>query len=1183
MSLDLPGALSIDGDDGDLRPSPSSPSSSSPLPRDPAVPDPSAAAVHLPDPASVILDPCSPHPLEVSACSEFFTVPPHPSKNAARYLVIRNTIIAEWNRIKPKYLLKSATRPLLKGHGDVHAISRVHSFLEDAGFINFGLDEDGERTRAKRRMDFLASINNITGGDKLASSLINDSLRNRKRKLDRVRNSNGEWIRKSDLVDGRTIMHDKDGKPLSDEEPATPAELAEQKKMMAKNAKYFADEELLKYDPALLKRKQRQLKRQYYYYGNDDEDDDNEFRLIPLERISPPFKVHVESNVQMIVDFHAHLAETEIIGLLGGTYDSAKRCLYVNDVFPCKSISTTIQCEMDPESEVKAHTYFASKDKSVVGWYHSHPTFDPNPSIRDIETQTDHQHLFMREGDGIEPFVGAIYSPYDTRIEGMMSKSEWMCVGGTMSKNGKYSKQTPKINQSHFLVKGLPYACDCVFEPSAGLSDSLLDRIFDLITEFKEYSFRIKLEQAFKDSMTRLDKIVGSLQIHAFSSVSLSGDVAAGMAAAEEFVRKMSTSNRRDKTPRLSQSPTPPDSAPWNTGSATPRSDDGEDSSEISDILDEGNTSPQAAVCPVRTTARGRLAAKKSFSLGSSDVRSPTLSKSPMGGARAFRLSLAIGAVIALDLTALIAVRVFVLIYEHAFILRGDQKELRNLMALSDTYERWRTAAGYLDAFMKHDEWKCQENEDGVYNSKIIRKTIKNLVVAREQDNIECLVKNLTDACKKNHGGCMNEALYSNTFDGTKVDIEEFFDQIEQGLMHLADTDKVTVDDKIKFFRNISRNFGRSALCLSGGASLAYYHLGVMKALFEENMLPDVITGTSGGSLLAALVCTRTDEELIADEIFVPSKVYTRFTMMADSWPTRIRRFLRQGYMFDPAQPFKDLESFTNGHLTFLEAYKRSGRMLCISVTPDEPNRVTPSKLLNFLTAPDVLVSSAICASCAVPGILPPIKLLVKTESGEVIPYKGSGKLWRDGSIRTDIPDMSMFNVNFQIVSQVNPHVTVFFYESQGSAGCPTPHRNGRGWRGGFIASSLCHLLDLDLKKWLRLCKDLKLLPPIGATDISDVFLQQFEGTVTILPANSNVLQDILYVLEDPTERRMEKYVRRGELKTYPKMGMIGHRMRIEKIMKEIRLELKKTKAAMYDGRKESFSSLADDVGDIDE
>ncbi|KAJ3009390.1 UNVERIFIED_CONTAM: hypothetical protein HDU68_002732, partial [Siphonaria sp. JEL0065] len=268
---------------------------------------------------------------------------------------------------------------------------------------------------------------------------------------------------------------------------------------------------------------------------------------------------------------------------------------------------------------------------------------------------------------------------------------------------------------------------------------------------------------------------------------------------------------------------------------------------------------------------------------------------------------------------------------------------------------------------------------------------------------------------------------------------------------------------------------------------------------------------------------------------------------MSDPWAVRIRRLLSDGYLFDPTEPFKKLEELTKGHLTFLEAYKKTGRILCISVVPDEPNHVTPAKVLNFMTAPDVLISSAICASCAIPLILPPIKLMCKTEAGDFVPYRGSGKLWRDGSIRSDIPDLSMLNVTFQIVSQVNPHITIFFYESQGSAGCPTPHRGGRGWRGGFIASSLIHMIDLDLKKWLRLCKDLKLLPPIMATDVSSVFLQQFDGTVTILPANSNVFPDCVHILDDPTPERLQEYITQGQLKAFPKLGMIGHRMRIEK------------------------------------
>ena len=123
---------------------------------------------------------------------------------------------------------------------------------------------------------------------------------------------------------------------------------------------------------------------------------------------------------QVIIDFHAHLASTEVIGLVGGTYDEVKKTVEICDVFPCNSISTGVQvfsskkCEMDPESEMKAREYFNQEGRIVVGWYHSHPTFEPNPSIRDIENQASYQELFRRS-DSSEPFVGIIVSPYDRR------------------------------------------------------------------------------------------------------------------------------------------------------------------------------------------------------------------------------------------------------------------------------------------------------------------------------------------------------------------------------------------------------------------------------------------------------------------------------------------------------------------------------------------------------------------------------------------------------------------------------------------------------------------------------------------------------------------------------------------------------------------------------------------------
>ena len=46
---------------------------------------------------------------------------------------------------------------------------------------------------------------------------------------------------------------------------------------------------------------------------------------------------------------------------------------------------------MDPASEIDARECFSKRDQQAVGWYHSHPTFAPNPSVRDITNQTSYQ------------------------------------------------------------------------------------------------------------------------------------------------------------------------------------------------------------------------------------------------------------------------------------------------------------------------------------------------------------------------------------------------------------------------------------------------------------------------------------------------------------------------------------------------------------------------------------------------------------------------------------------------------------------------------------------------------------------------------------------------------------------------------------------------------------------------
>lgn len=41
---------------------------------------------------------------------------------------------------------------------------------------------------------------------------------------------------------------------------------------------------------------------------------------------------------------------------------------------------------------------------------------------------------------------------------------------------------------------------------------------------------------------------------------------------------------------------------------------------------------------------------------------------------------------------------------------------------------------------------------------------------------------------------------------------------------------------------------------LSGGAYLGYYHMGVLRALFEEGLMPRVLSGASAGSIMVGVV-----------------------------------------------------------------------------------------------------------------------------------------------------------------------------------------------------------------------------------------------------------------------------------------------------------------------------------------
>ncbi|XP_075615394.1 deubiquitinase MYSM1 isoform X4 [Balearica regulorum gibbericeps] len=332
---------------------------------------------------------------EKQAIPEFFEG--RQAKTPERYLKIRNYILDQWERCKPKYLNKTSVRPGLKNCGDVNCIGRIHTYLELIGAINFGCEQavynrpqPADKTRSKEGKDTVEAY-------QLAQRL--QSMRTRRR---RVRDPWGNWCDARDL-EGQTFEH------LSAEELARRRE-----------------EEKLK--PAKSSKGSRQIKSSF-----------DPFQLIPCclftEEKQEPFQVKVSSEALLIMDLHSHVSMAEVIGLLGGRYSEADKVVEVCAAEPCNSLSTGLQCEMDPVSQTQASETLAARGYSVIGWYHSHPAFDPNPSIRDIDTQAKYQSYFSRGG---AMFIGMIISPYNRNNPLPYSQITCLVISDEISSDGSY-------------------------------------------------------------------------------------------------------------------------------------------------------------------------------------------------------------------------------------------------------------------------------------------------------------------------------------------------------------------------------------------------------------------------------------------------------------------------------------------------------------------------------------------------------------------------------------------------------------------------------------------------------------------------------------------------------------------------------------------------------------------------
>ena len=176
-------------------------------------------------------------------------------------------------------------------------------------------------------------------------------------------------------------------------------------------------------------------------------------------------------------------------------------------------------------------------------------------------------------------------------------------------------------------------------------------------------------------------------------------------------------------------------------------------------------------------------------------------------------------------------------------------KALQKQMDTAANYEEWSEAARSHDELSGARRWR-QIDQTSQYDYSHIRLRLDKLRSLRSRHDYAGLLFTLNEGIHGNMGGMGRHSLYSRAKFGTKHLIEQYIDEVDDSLRFLAElkTPEISVQGKLDFFYRANICFGRSALMLSGGGALGFYHLGVVKTLLQQGLLPRVISGSSAGA-----------------------------------------------------------------------------------------------------------------------------------------------------------------------------------------------------------------------------------------------------------------------------------------------------------------------------------------------
>ena len=445
---------------------------------------------------------------------------------------------------------------------------------------------------------------------------------------------------------------------------------------------------------------------------------------------------------------------------------------------------------------------------------------------------------------------------------------------------------------------------------------------------------------------------------------------------------------------------------------------------------------------------------------------------------------------------------------------------------------KWKHASLRLE--LLKNEGAAFRTGSGLYDEALILERTAHLKRVREIGDLYEILFAVRADLLRNIGNIASSTLHKDLLVIPKP-IEEYIQEVRSCIQEVSRASAIPIEDRLMFLRETRHAFGRTALVLSGGGSFGAFHLGVIRSLLDASLLPRVLSGSSAGAIVVAVVGTRTRSEL--KELFasLDDRIKDIDFYSANTASQIARHLLLKGTLQDYRVLQEKLRDLL-GEYTFEEAYAQSG--IAINVAVSAADTSEPPRLLNYLTAPNVLVWSAVACSSAFPFLYAPQTLLARDSKGRIIPFanKAAGesqRRWRDGSLEEDLPMRGlseMFNVNYFLVSQCNPYLLPILAAKEA------------------LPRTLGVLAEQEFK---HRCQQLMELMPrkLGASKFLKLLSQPWEGDVTmVLPVTTlSAVKAVINLSKDDVLLALSE----GQKATWKQLSSIAANCNIEVTLDE--------------------------------